>query len=306
MILKFSQKIIRKEWKSLLLPFLSILLTGAVITTSFLLINSARDFITSKNKEFLGGDISYSSSKEYDLQKLLPNINFLETSKQITFSGLLQAGEKTGSASFKIIDNNYPLYGNVNLQNGNFEKLKANEVYVDEGIYKSLGTTTLTFNNVNYFVKDIIKSSPESLIAGFSFSGTVLMSQDGLNASGVNLDLFRKEYVTKIKLDKKLSTDEVQKLREIARENNVRGQFDGSGTGGISTGLDIVERFLIITILVISILSLVNIYASVNYLANRLRRSFAIFIAIGLNISSIYKILFLINTFVIFWGTLCI
>lgn len=306
MILKFSSKIIKKEWRNLLLPFLSILLTGAVITTSFLLINSARDFITTKNKEFLGGDISYSSSKEFELARLI-NLDSKQVSNQITFSGLVTVGEgqeeKSAGASFKVIDENYPLYGEVKLKNGNLEKLKEDEVYVDENIYKSLGTTTLFFNSQKYYIKDIIQNSPESLLAGFSFTGTVLMSQDGIKKSGANLDLFRKEFVTNVKLDEKLSKQEMDLLREVAKENGVRVRFDGSGQGGISFGLDIVERFLVITILVISILSLVNIYASVNYLAARLRRSFAILIAIGLNLNSIYKILFLINSCVIFLGT---
>jgi putative ABC transport system permease protein len=216
---------------------------------------------------------------------------------------LVSAASTSAGASFKIIDDNYPLYGTVDLQNGNFEKLKDNQVYVDENLYKSLGAGPLEFNNQKYIIKDIIKTSPESLLGGFSFTGTLLMSQDGLLRSGADLSLFRKEFVTKVKLNQKLTKAEMENLRQVAREQNVRGQFDGSGAGGISFGLDIVERFLVITILVISILSLVNIYASVNYLANRLRRSFAVLIAIGLNLTSVYKILFLINSFVIFIGT---
>jgi putative ABC transport system permease protein len=297
-----------------MLPFFSILLTGAVITTSFLLISSARNFIESKNKEFLGGDISYSSSREYDVSSLIAQNQVSNISRQITFSGLVSAASTSAGASFKIIDDNYPLYGTVDLQNGQFEMLKDNEVYVDENLYKNIfgatpplkgevGWGLLEFNNQKYIVKDIVKTSPESLLGGFSFTGTLLMSQDGLARSGADLSLFRKEFVTKVKLNQKLSKTEIENLRQVAREQNVRGQFDGSGAGGISFGLDIVERFLVITILVISILSLVNIYASVNYLANRLRRSFAILIAIGLNLSSVYKILFLINSFVIFLGT---
>jgi putative ABC transport system permease protein len=329
MILKFSNKIIKKEWRSLMLPFLSIVLTGAVITTSFLLINSARDFIAAKNKEFLGGDISYSSSKPFDVNRLINFSNF-KTSNQIIFSGLvsvpLSNGEglgvgRTSGASFKVMDDNYPLYGSINLQNDQFESLKENEVYVDENLYKNLfGAIPLSngeglgvgpalgdvvFNNQKYIIKDIIKNSPESLLGGFSFTGTLLMSEMGLEKSGADLNLFRKEYVTKVRFldNKKLNKAEIESLRQTAREQNVRGQFDGSGQGGISFGLDIVERFLMVTILVISILSLVNIYASVNYLANRLRRSFAILIAIGLNTTSIYKILLLINSFVIVVGT---
>lgn len=316
MIIKFSKKIVQKEWRKLVLPFLSIFLTGAVIATSYLLIDSAREFITSKNKEFLGGDISYSSAQKYDASKLFAGQeDKVElVSKQITFSGLVSTSAlvdeqkvvKSSGASFKIIDENYPLYGNVSLQASQFDKLKPDEVYVDENLYKSLGQPVLVeFNDAVYIIKDVIKSSPESLLAGFSFGGgSILMSFEGVERSEANLDLFRKDYVTKVKLSEKLRDKEIESLKQIARDNNVRGQFDGSGQGGIALGLDIVERFLIITILIIAILSLVNIYASVNYLSNRLRRPFSILIAIGLNINSIYKILFLINATVIFAGTI--
>lgn len=290
-----------------MLPFLSIVLTGIVITSSFLLISSARDFITSKNKEFLGGDISYSSSREFRLDTLLDRSRFdykaEDVSEQITFSGLIKSGDKNSNAEFKIIDNNYPLYGKISLKDGVFGTLGEDEVYIDEKLYETIGSTTLTFNNKTYNVKGVITSSPESLISGLSFTGKILMSKNGLNTSGVDLGLFRKEFVTKVKLDKKLDKQDLDVLKKVARDNNVRSQFDGSGQGGIYFGLDIVERFLVITILVITILSLVNIYSSVNYLATRLRRSFAILTAIGLDIRSIYKIFIFINSCTIFLGT---
>lgn len=307
MIIKFSKKIVRKEWHNLLLPFFSILLTGAVITTSFLLISSARDFISSKNKEFLGGDVSYSSSNDFDVTKLLDpqkfKYSYVDISEQITFSGLVQSDENSSSANFQIIDNYYPLYGKVVLKNGEFEKLKPNEVYIDENLYKNIGGDTLSFNNTDYVIKGIIVSSPESLLGGFSFTGSLLMSQEGLLLSGADLNFFRKEFVTKVRLSDKLEKSDIEALRAVAQENNVRARFDGSGQGGLSFGLDIVERFLIISILIISILSLVNVYSSINYLSGRLRRSFAILIALGLDINSVYKILFLVSSFVIFLGT---
>ncbi len=318
MLFKFSKKIVTKEWDKLLLPFFSILLTGLVVTTSFLLINSARDFITTKNKEFLGGDFSFESSRKYDLETLLKSLSpetgsGLSISEQITFSGLIQAlnkekgtSDKNTGANFKIIDKNYPLYGKIQLISGDYKFPKATEVFLDENLSRSLDLVTgeeVLFNNATFSVAGIVKTTPESLIGGFSFLGTILMSKDGLEKSQADLSLFRKEYIAKIKTKNRINKLEMEGLQISAKQSKVRGRFDGETQGGISFGLDIVERFLIVTILVISILSLVNIYASVNYLSQRLRRSFAVLIALGLNIKSIYKILFLINGFIIFLGT---
>lgn len=310
MILKFSGRIIEREWKKLLLPFLSVALTGMVVSTSFFLVRSANDFLTSKNKEFIGGDIVYEQNREFDEKTLYSNVLPMsvveEVSKQISFSGLVEADGKSSGASFKIIDSEYPLYGNLKLQTGNFTYPQQNEVYVDETIAKNLNLSVgseVSFNDVRFIVKGVIVEDPESLLSGFNFLGKVILPQEALTYGNIDLSLFRKEYQTKLKINRSLSKNEIEQLRMQARGSGVRAQFDSSGNTGFQFGLEVVQKFLVIAILIISVLSLVNIYASVNYLANRLRRSFAILISLGMNIKNIYRILFLVNFISIFFGT---
>ncbi len=307
MIFKFSKKIIQKEWKKLLLPFLSVFLTALVVLVSFLLTTSAKDFLELKNKEFLGGDASYESSNNFDITKMIDPSKVEKSSSQITFNAILAKDGKTVGASVKVVDQNFPLYGKYILANSEYTYLAPNEVYIDQNIAKSLGVRageSVSFNEKEFIVKDIINEDPESLLGGFNFLGKVLFSTEAIEYAQVDLDFFRKEYQEKLVLKEKPSAEEVQDLRARARGSGARASFDATGSGGFQFGLTVVERFLVVTILIISILSLVNIYASVNYLARRLRRSFAILIALGMNIKNIYKILFSVNIFVICVGAI--
>ncbi len=307
MILKFSEKIIQKEWKKLLLPFLSVFLTALVVIVSYLLTTSAKDFLELKNKEFLGGDASYESGNAFQLESLIDSSLVTKSSKQITFNAVLASGGKTVGASVKVVDQNFPLYGKYVLQNSAYSYLAPNEIYIDQNIAKALNVGVggeIAFNEKEFTVKDIIVEDPQSLLGGFNFLGKVLFSTQALEYAKVDLEFFRKEYQEKIILAKELSREEVEAFRARARDSGARASFDATGSGRFQFGLTVVERFLVVTILIISVLSLVNIYASVNYLARRLRRSFAILIALGLRVKSAYKILFLVNIFIISLGAI--
>jgi putative ABC transport system permease protein len=311
MIYKFSRKIVEKEWKKLLLPFLSVILTATVVSTSFFIIDSAKNFLTEKNKEFLGGDISYQSSSSFELDKLIDKNLIDKVSNQITFSGVLNSSSTdkflTTNASFKFVDENFPIYGELKIKEGELVRLKEDEIYIDETIAKGLNSRVgdiVIFNNQNFKVMGIISEDPENLLSGFNFLGKVILDKSAVGFSQIDLNLFKKDFLTKVKVSKPLSKVEIENLKSISRENKVRASFDSAGQSGFQFGLEVVERFLVVAILIICILSLVNIYASVNYLANRLRRSFAILISIGMNIKNVYKILFVVNFLVIFIGTL--
>ncbi len=304
MILKISFKILQKEWRKLLLPFLSVLLTTIVVTTSFLLINSAKDFLILKNKEILGGDISFEANRSFELGKIIDKSILKNVGEQVAFQALFTKQDINTGVSLKVVDENFPLYGQIVLRNKEYEYLKAGEIYIDENLEKSFQIKKLGediyFNNATFTVKGIIKSDPEDLIPSFNFSGKAVVAQESLNYAKINLDLFRKEYKKNIILNRNLSKNEIEDIKNKAKSVDVRVQIDITGQGGFGFALEVIERFLVITILIISVLSLVNIYASVNYLSIRLRRSFAILISLGMPIINIYKILFIINFAIIF------
>jgi predicted lysophospholipase L1 biosynthesis ABC-type transport system permease subunit len=69
-ILKFSFRILFRQWRRFVLPFLSIFFTSLIIFSVLIFTNSSSDFLLSKNKELIGGDISIESSSKIEKEKL--------------------------------------------------------------------------------------------------------------------------------------------------------------------------------------------------------------------------------------------
>ncbi|MFN4181220.1 MAG: ABC transporter permease [Candidatus Paceibacteria bacterium] len=308
MLIKFSKKIFLKEWRKLLLPFLSVVLTALVISVSYFLVGSARDFLEAKNKEFLGGDVVFEFNQDFSIENFIDPSNIKAQSASIELNALLTNGEVDGkgatTANIKFVDEFFPLYGEYVLQNAPYQPLQKNEVYLDQNIANTLGVQalgTVYFNKIPFTVKDIILEDPSSLFAGFNFFGTAIFAREAISYAGVDLALFRKEHEIKVALFEKLSQSEMEAVELKARTLNMHAHFDAGG-GGFAFGISLVEKFLVVAILIISVLSLVNIYASVNYLSRRLRRDFAILLALGMERINIYRILLLVNLLVITLG----
>jgi len=307
MILRFTLKILQKEKGKLFLPFSSILLTSCVVVLSYFLISSTSSYLSEKDREFIGGDVSIESSIDFDIQKYFSEDDLARVSRQINFQGLISSDESATGADFSFVDRNFPLYGEVVLEEGTYHYPEAHEMYVDESLKQSLRLEIgdiIKFNDRDFRVRGVVTQSPESLLGGFSFSPKVILAEEAISYSQIDLNLFRKEFESKAILENDLSKDQKTSLRELARKDGARVNFEGGAESGLQFGLEIVKDFLIVVIIVIIILALVNIYSSVSFLADRLRRVFAILMSLGLGVSSVYSILLLVNSFVILLGIL--
>ncbi|NTW22852.1 FtsX-like permease family protein [Candidatus Falkowbacteria bacterium] len=305
MIFKYSRKILYKEKEKFFLPFISILLTSSVVVLSYFLISSTSAYLSARDKEFIGGDVAIESSKIFDISTYLSENKIKKITKQINFQGLISSKENATGVDFTFVDQNFPLYGVVGLESGSYIHPNNNEIYIDENLKQSLNLKigdTLKFNDRDFFVKGVVTQNPESLLSGFSFSPKVILSEEAIAYSQIDLALFRKEYRAKAIVINEFNKEEKTSLKEQARKNGARVNFEGGGESGLQFGLEVVKNFLIVVILVIIILALVNIYSSVSFLAERLRRSFAILMALGLKVKDVYKILLLVNSFVILAG----
>lgn len=305
MILRFSAKILRKEKGKLFLPFLSILLTSCVVVLSYLLISSTSSYLSAKDKEFIGGDVSVESNVDFDMKAFFDEENLSVVTELVNFQGLVSNGERASGASFTFVDDEYPLYGKILLRDGEYAYPAENEMYADENLGRSLDLEVgdiVEFNDKDFRVKGIVTQFPEALLGGFSFSPKVILAKEAIAYGGVDLSLFRKEFRKKAILKEDFDKQRKMALRESARKEGARVNFEGGGESGPQFGLEVVEDFLIVVIIVVIVLALVNVYSSVSFLADRLRRVFAILMSLGLNAGSVSVILLLVNSVVISAG----
>jgi len=297
LILKYSTRLVVREWKKFILPFFSLLITVSILILILLLTTSGSILLDEQAKELQGGDIVLKSSSVIDIDNFLENtgLSVEKISQQISFSGTIQSDSFTTPFSFQVIDDNYPLYGNFTLLENEFKQISGNEIYLDQNGAEKLAVQVgdiVSFGEVDLFVAGIIISEPTSLFGGFRFLPRTLISFESFYESAVDPDLLRVDYITAIKLNNNLTAAETLKIKEFTNNfTNIDVEIAGQNSGGLQFGLQTVSDFLIVSILITTILASVNVYAGMLYLVMVERRSLAILLSLGLTKNKLILIL---------------
>ncbi len=288
-IITFSLRILVREWRKFILPFLSLTFTAIIIFTVLLFTNSSSDFLEDKNKELIGGDISIESNYELDSESLGQilgrEIKISNNSVQYDFSGILIKEDLNTPVSISVVDSNYPVYGGLSIKNGTYATPTENEIYIDTNAQSKLNVEigeTLIYANNTFVIKGIIEKDSKSLLSGFSFLPKVIISKEGFNRVQIDKSLLRAEYTYTYIIDKNNDSD-LTKIIDRAKSKGVNVDIAGITNSGFVEGLALVKQFLVLAVLLSCILSAVNIYAGMLYILTVMRKSFAILLAIGLN-----------------------
>lgn len=286
-IINFSLRILLREWRKFILPFLSLTFTAIIIFTVLLFTNSSSDFLEDKNKELIGGDISIESNYELDLQSLNQILGdetkISNNSTQYDFSGILTKEDTSTAVSISVVDSNYPVYGGLSIKDEQYETPKNNEIYIDTNAQTKLNIKvgeTLTYANNIFVVKGIIEKDSKSLLSGFSFLPKVIISKESFDELKIDKSLLRAEY-TYTYITREDNNSDLTKIIDRAKSKGANVSIAGITNSGFVEGLALVKQFLVLAVLLSCILSAVNIYAGMLYILTVMRKSFAILLAIG-------------------------
>lgn len=297
LIVTYSFRLVRREWRRFVLPFLSLCITAVVMVLILLLSNSSTLLLDSKAKELLGGDVVLESTAPIDTALFWQSSDLSPQaqSNQLSFSATLQAKEVTAPFFIKVVDDVYPLYGEVTLTQGIFTSIGDDELYFDAQGAKKLQVEkgdTVSFGTKEFIVGGIVASEPTSLLSGFQFLPKVIMSQGGFLRSEVDPTLLRLEYQYATKINT-LTTENIERLGEL--EDASIGLIDvdiaGENRTGLQRGVQIVTDFLVVAVLITAVLGAVNVYASTLYLVTVERKSLAILLALGLTKNRLVAVL---------------
>ncbi len=286
-IVAYSIRILLREWKRYLLPLFSLFLTALVFVLVLNLTESASRFLALEAKALVGGDIALESHFPIDEASLLqevpqaPNL----TSQKLEFTGTIGT-ERGGALSveYKVVDEAFPLYGTVVMEDGEYVPLTPDEIYIDAAASRRLRVSVGDFLYIGdsaYVLQGIILEEPDVLLNTFHIFPTVFLSRDGLARSGIEEALLRAEYTYSYQYDELLKST-TEYFQSIARENNFRLRT-ADGGGRLAFGLEQLTKFLVVAVLVTALLSAVNIYASSTFLLGRLQKSLAVLRAIGMS-----------------------
>jgi len=285
-IFKFSLRILLREWKKFILPFLSLTFTTLIVFTVLLFTNSSSMFLEDKNKELIGGDISIESNYELD-QKSLDDIlgqdiKIVDQSNEYNFSGIITKDDLNTPVSLSVVDDSYPVYGGLSIEGSAYVTPKEGEIYIDKNAQTKLDVTVgedIVYANKNYKVIGIIEKDSKSLLSGFNFLPQVLISKEGFVRANIDKSLLRAEY-TYTYIIEDTSKENLTNIIDREELRGVSVEIAGISEPGFVEGLSLVEQFLVLAVLLSCILAAVNIYAGMLYLLTIMRKSFAVFLYI--------------------------
>jgi putative ABC transport system permease protein len=307
MLLIYAFRIVRRGWQKYVLSFVSLFLTATLITVILGLSGSAGAYLLAEQTRIQGGDLVIESNFPLNRERFVDStlISVERESREQTFTGTLSAGELTTAVSFRIVDDQFPLYGEVQLARGVYEPPALDQIYLDTTSAEKLGVGEggqVSFGTTTYYVRGIVTREPDALFTGFRFLPQVTLSYEGFRRANISPEFLRSEYTDRYVVAP-LSDQALEYLKVRAKEEQARVTVAGSGGSRLVRGLDTVEQFLTIAVLISVVLAGVNVYASSLFLITKLRRSFAILRALGLTRERVYAILSLIFSLVVLGAT---
>jgi putative ABC transport system permease protein len=295
LIITYSLRLLRREWRRFVLPCFSLAITGVVLVLMLMLTGSASTFLDEQARELQGGDVVFESATPLESDALVREAGLTPEAQsvELELSATIASAEKTTATSLRVIDRAYPLYGTLSLREGTFEGLGADEVLLDQNALDRLGIgvgDVVSLNSISYRVANVIVNEPTSLFGGFQFLPRAIMSDAGFARAGLTNELLRVEYRYAYRFDA-LPESAREALVRIEDETGVDIDIAGTSRTGLGRSLSIVSEFLIVGVLITAILGAVNIYASTLFLITALRKSFATFLALGMRVRTLVGIL---------------
>ena len=291
-IFPFAWRLLSREWGKYTLAFLSLLVTSVTFTVVLVSVDGARNYLSLRTQEFLGGDLVFESGTPIDIEPYVASLAPLIAAqdRETSLSLSVRVGENVTGVSARAITESYPLYGTLLIEDEPYRFPDSHEVYVERSVLERLDITVgqeLKIGTVGYAVRGVILEEPDALVQGFRFAPRMILSEAGFLRAGIVLSESRSEYEYRFRLADSVPRSMLEPVIEKAREAGLDVRYAGDGRSGFLSRLENVERFFLVTVLIGAVLSVVNVYANALALVTRLRKSFAVFLVEGASKRSI-------------------
>ena len=167
--LKLLTKELNKNKSKISKVFFSIFVSLLIFSSITILKNSIENEINDNSKVFLGGDLELSTKNKAlnrdHLNELKENFFITEV---IEFTSILRTKNKESKTTrIKVIDNFYPLLGEVKVEPSNsleLLKTKADSILIDKTTKKNLDLKIgekIKIQNINFEIIGVIESLPD-------------------------------------------------------------------------------------------------------------------------------------------------
>lgn len=287
--MNFFSTVFRKKLRATYgVIFLCTLSLGFLQSLSFVV----QGYFQTESQTLLGADIVIESSA--NLEEIEPEVftsvltDTTVLSRQLEMTTLVIADEQDQSvlASLRVIDDLYPLYGEVVLAEKSLLDITQNDIVLDQNLAEQLDVTigqTVRIGEASFTVKDLLIVEPDAQLS-FQFGRTALLSPVGFAQTGIDIALSRVKYRYVFRIDPlqslTLFSQELDVLLDGQRYDSDR--YD-SGTSRTSRILQNIKQFVIIVVCISLFLALVAIYFQMRAMIQSALRDMALMLVLGMN-----------------------
>ena len=302
MLLVLIPRLLKRSGRRLLLAFSSLLLGACTLAVVLGIIGSVQTFFLEQSRVLMGGDITISSNGPMDSTH--PVLDELSTSGVIfserldtlvvarTQSPVTQGYVESLLVSLKVVDDNYPLYGELLLSNANIPEKQtpgAREVFVASDVLVRMGISVgdnLQIGNSTFEVAAVISSEPDRVASSFRLGPLAMISQDGWRNTGIDGNQSRIEYAFSLKFpDNYIDSDTQSPLQTLGAafpRPAYRVSTAEEGPGSLLRILSSAERFFFTMIVLALFLVIVNIRLNLIYFLSSFQKTIAIMRSLGM------------------------
>lgn len=287
----YAVRILRGEWLKYLLPFFSLMLSAAVITLVLALSSSASDYLQTKNKELIGGDLAIESNFRLNdlLNDQLSQLNTFQRTNELRFTGTLRSATRNTPVSFRVVDSAFPLIGTLSLRDGlHYTPPTEQEILLDSAAAQRLGVDvgdTVFLGKTELTLTGIVTEEPDSLLGALQLYPRAFLHHSGLSSTGLDTSLLKATHRVAIlfsSLPDAAQSQAIETFAQSAKEQGYTVKFAQQTEGRSQLQLTITRQFLVITTLLTLLLTIINVYISTQFLLKRMQHTFTILQVLGI------------------------
>ena len=303
LINKYALRDFSRSYKKLWVVTSTLFVSLLLLSLTFSVKEALNSEIDNNSKELLGGDIQVTSGIEPLPEKIIDEFDTLgKVSTAIEFATMLsKEGESPVFTELRAVDDNYPLYGNIEtIPQIASERIFVNSqkpsVLINESIQKLLKLSfgdDVVIMGQKFEVAGLVSSVPdlaESAVFGeFAIISMESYEQFGLNSGGSFLD---HEY--RIKFKNSTQVEEKEKLvRSIVEyDDSIEIRLPGESGQSLSRVIDNFSNFLNLVSVSAMVIAGIGISNTLLSFVNQSNTSIAVKKSIGFSSSFIQTMYF--------------
>jgi putative ABC transport system permease protein len=221
--------------------------TGTIATIGALTAAVERG-IDEQGQPLLGGDVEIALVHRQASPSELAFITAAgEVSRVATVRAMAVAGSATALVEAKAVDGNYPLYGNIVLEDGAglgdslAERQSIHGAVADPLLLGRLGIATgerIKLGNIELEIRALIKSEPDRISDGIFLGPRLLLSEAALEATGIVQPGSLVTWHYRIRLPEPASAKALRALVKEAREAHADSGWRVRGRNNAAQGVD--------------------------------------------------------------------